>query len=117
MIIDGGALFRLAGRYTSDVLPEAVKFRTGGGFSSTGVRGYTENEDSGDRGVVFNFEYRIKQLEASLPVIPVKYQPFFFYDASHVYSESYTSNPATSRNLQSIGLGVLGNFGNEIDLS
>ena len=76
VIIDGGALFRLAGRYTSDVLPEAVKFRTGGGFSSTGVRGYTENEDSGDRGVVFNFEYRIKQLEASLPVIPVKYQPF-----------------------------------------
>jgi hemolysin activation/secretion protein len=121
VIIEGGALFRLSGRYTSDVLPNVVKFRTGGGFSSTGVRGYTENEDSGDRGVVFNFEYRIKQLEASLPGIPFKYQPFFFYDASHVYSESYTLNedlnPATSRNLQSIGLGVLGNFGNEIDLS
>jgi hemolysin activation/secretion protein len=120
-IIEGGALFRLAGRYTSDVLPNVVKFRTGGGFSGTGVRGFTENEDKGDRGVVFNFEYRIKQLDGSLPGVPFKYQPFFFYDASHVYSESYTLDedlkPATSSNLQSIGLGVLGNFGNEIDLS
>jgi len=121
-IVEGGALVRLGARYTTDVLPNLIKQRIGGGFQgSSGVRGYSENEDSGDRGAVLNLEYRFNEIETALPGLDLKYQPLFFYDIGYVEKLAYTLNNVAYKNtkndLQSIGAGIIGNFNTDIDFS
>ncbi len=114
-LIAGGFLARVAGKYSPDVLPRTQKSYIGGNFSgSSAVRGYTEGEDSGDRSVVFNIDYRLTEKEL---MSFVKYQPFAFYDIGHIEQLKWTSGKNIKRNIQSAGVGVIGNLSSEIDFS
>ena len=116
----GGILARLNSRITNDKIPNLVKYRIGGGFqSSTGVRGYSESEEQGDRGLSLSLEYRYKEMEAKFANNDLKLQPFVFYDLGYVEKLSYTNSgqsyPKTTSDLQSIGFGTVGNIFSDID--
>ena len=116
----GGILARLNGRFTNEKIPNLVKYRTGGGFqSSSGVRGYSESEEQGDRGLSLSLEYRYKEMEARFASTVLKLQPFVFYDLGYVENLSYSSSgqsyPKTTADLQSIGIGTVGNIFTDID--
>ncbi len=114
-VIEGGFLARLAGKYSPDVLPRTQKSYIGGNYSgSSAVRGYGEGEDSGDRSLVYNIDYRLKEKEI-LPTL--KCQPFVFYDIGHIERLQSSASNKLKRNIQSVGAGVLGNFSTGIDFS
>lgn len=119
--VGGGLLVRFGGRYTSDVLPNLIKHRIGGSFNSGGVRGYTESEDSGDRGLSVSVEYRLDEYEVTIPGIDLKLQNFAFYDYGYVEELGYVLNGVTSKHtkndLQSVGAGVIGNLNSALDFN
>ncbi len=96
----------LNGQYTNDLLISGEQFGIGGADS---VRGFSEREVAGDRGVRLGFEVWGPDLGPRTGKTDLRLQPIAFFDAGWV---RYNVAPGTirSQSISSIGLGLRGSW-------
>lgn len=94
------------GQYTQDLLISGEQFGVGGADS---VRGFTEREVSGDRGVRMGFEVWGPDLGSRTGLAGLRLQPIAFLDAGWVRF-NVAPGTITSQSIASMGLGLRGSY-------
>ena len=112
--LGGGISLKLTGQATADSLPPALQKGIGG---QSGIRGYEENEGLGDRGLTLNLEYRFDAITGSLFGLDGNFQNLAFYDYGYSKFVSLPGASSDSTELQSFGVGVVGNIQTNTDFS
>ena len=112
--IGGGVSLKLSGQATADSLPPALQKGLGG---QSRIRGYEENEGLGDRGLSLNLEYRFDAVSGSLFGLDGNFQNLAFYDYGYSKFVSLPGASSDSSELQSFGVGIVGNVQTNADFS
>ena len=110
----GGVSLKLSGQATADSLPPALQKGLGG---QSRIRGYEENEGLGDRGLSLNLEYRFDAVSGSLFGLDGNFQNLAFYDYGYSKFVSLPGASSDSSELQSFGVGIVGNVQTNADFS
>ena len=112
--VSGGMKLKVDGQVVNEPLPTSLKKSLGGVKS---VRGYQEREAYGDSGVSLNFEYSLNSEKANLFGLEGNLQQVLFYDAGYVSNHGSITSTNKSIEMQSFGVGLLGNFEENADFS
>ena len=112
--IGGGISLKVSGQATADSLPPALQKGLGG---QSRIRGYEENEGLGDRGLSLNLEYRFDAVSGSLFGLDGNFQNLAFYDYGYSKFVSLPGASSDSSELQSFGVGIVGNVQSNADFS
>lgn len=112
--IGGGVSLKVSGQATADSLPPALQKGLGG---QSRIRGYEENEGLGDRGLSLNLEYRFDAVSGSLFGLDGNFQNLAFYDYGYSKFVSLPGASSDSSELQSFGVGIVGNVQTNTDFS
>jgi len=112
--IGGGISLKVSGQATADSLPPALQKGLGG---QSRIRGYEENEGLGDRGLSLNLEYRFDAVSGSLFGLDGNFQNLAFYDYGYSKFVSLPGASSDSSELQSFGVGIVGNVQTNADFS
>jgi len=112
--IGGGISLKVSGQATADSLPPALQKGLGG---QSRIRGYEEKEGLGDRGLSLNLEYRFDAVSGSLFGLDGNFQNLAFYDYGYSKFVSLPGASSDSSELQSFGVGIVGNVQTNADFS
>ena len=112
--ISGGVQTKLHWQYANDPLPVTLQ-KALGGINS--IRGYEEREAFGDNGISLNLEYRFNAIDANILGLDGRLQKLIFYDYGYLESKGSIASDFNSLDLSSVGVGILGNFNPNADMT
>lgn len=104
---------RLSAQYSFDDLIATEKFMLGGASS---VRGYVENQASGDNGANLSVEWHLPLRKPSMIPFAFKYEVYPFVDSGITWDNHLQTRGVPSRRLLSTGLGFSANIAKQADV-